>query len=173
MASGNRHPTVTKRDRESAISDPQRPWPNRPPAVGPAQAAGPLLFYRSSLESLLMKTFGSLFPRTALAVAVALLSTGSVFAQQQAAAKPAAADEEGAPRAKDDNVRLGTITIVGEGNKLGAGQILNEDAAKSRSTVTRSATEKDRATATPTRHWPCCPASTASTTMRRVCSVVV
>ena len=93
-----------------------------------------------------MKTFGSLFPRTALALAVALLSTGSVFAQQQAAAKPAAADEEGAPRAKDDNVRLGTITIVGEGNKLGAGQILNEDAAKSRSTVTRSATEKDRAT---------------------------
>jgi hypothetical protein len=86
MASGNRHPTVTKRDRESAISDPQRPWPNRPPAVGPAQAAGPLLFYRSSLESLLMKTFGSLFPRTALAVAVALVAAAPALAQNTTAA---------------------------------------------------------------------------------------
>lgn len=92
-----------------------------------------------------MKTFGSLFPRSALAVAAAMALAAPVLAQQ-APAKPAANEEEGAPRAKDDSVRLGTITIVGEGNKLGAGQILNEDAAKSRSTVTRSATEKDRAT---------------------------
>ena len=35
--------------------------------------------------------------------------------------------------------------IVGEGSKLGAGQMLNEDSVKGRSTVTKSASEKNLA----------------------------
>ncbi len=79
----------------------------------------------------------------AVALAVASAAVTGVLAQ----AAPAA--EEAAPRAKDDTVRLGTITITGSGDKLGAGQILNEDATKGRSTVTKAATEKDRATGNP------------------------
>ncbi|MBC7711470.1 MAG: TonB-dependent receptor [Rhizobacter sp.] len=56
------------------------------------------------------------------------------------------AAEDAAPRAKEDAVRLGTVTVTGSGSKLGAGQILNEDTVKARSTVTKDATEKDRAT---------------------------
>ncbi len=81
------------------------------------------------------------FARTALSLAVAL-AVAPAFAQ-------ANKDDDGQPRAKDDNVRLGTITIVGEGGKLGAGQMLNEDAVKGRSTVTKSATEKNLATGNP------------------------
>lgn len=50
------------------------------------------------------------------------------------------------PAPKDDGIRLGTITIIGVGDRLGAGQMLNEDATKARSSVTRAATEKSRAT---------------------------
>ena len=88
----------------------------------------------------------------ARAVALALASatlTGGVHAQTPppvAPVAPVAPAEEAAPRAKDDAVRLGTVTVTGSGAKLGAGQILNEDTVKARSTVTRDATEKDRAT---------------------------
>ncbi len=78
----------------------------------------------------------------AVSLALASAAISGAFAQ-------AAATEENAPRAKDDAVRLGTITIVGQGDKLGAGQMLNEDTTKARSTVTRAATEKDRATGNP------------------------
>ena len=88
---------------------------------------------------------------TLLARAVTLALTGaaltSALAQTTPAATPAATPaEDAAPRAKDDAVRLGTITVIGKGDKLGAGQILNEDTVKARSTVTKDATEKDRAT---------------------------
>jgi iron complex outermembrane receptor protein len=72
----------------------------------------------------------------AAALVVAGLASHAVHAQEVA----------DAPRAKEDGVRIGTITITGRGDRLGAGQILNEDAVKGRSTVTRAATEKDRAT---------------------------
>jgi len=87
------------------------------------------------------------FARTALSVAVAALAASAAHAQTAPAGD--ADKDTAAPRAQEDKVRLGTITIVGEGNKLGAGLILNEDAAKSRSTVTKAATEKDRATGNP------------------------
>ena len=80
----------------------------------------------------------------ALARAVSLAVASAAVTGALAQATPAA--EDAAPRAKDDTVRLGTITIIGKGDKLGAGQILNEDAVKGRSTVTKDATEKDRAT---------------------------
>jgi iron complex outermembrane recepter protein len=79
------------------------------------------------------------------AIAIAL-ATGLIA--QVAAQTPATAEETN-PRPKEDAVRLGTITVVGQGDKLGAGQILNEDATKARSTVTKDATEKDRATGNP------------------------
>ena len=77
----------------------------------------------------------------AAALVVGLWSVG-VLAQ-------ANKDGEAAPVPKDDSTRLGTITIIGAGDRLGAGQMLNEDATKTRSTVTRSATEKNRATENP------------------------
>ena len=87
--------------------------------------------------------FGALRVKT-LARAVALAVASAAVTGALAQVTPVA--EEAAPRAKDDTVRLGTITIIGKGDKLGAGQILNEDATKGRSTVTKDATEKDRAT---------------------------
>jgi iron complex outermembrane receptor protein len=75
----------------------------------------------------------------AIALALAGFGATGAFAQTQA-------DQADAPRAKDDNVRIGTVVITGKGDRLGAGRILNEDATKSRSTITRAATEKDRAT---------------------------
>ena len=41
---------------------------------------------------------------------------------------------------------IGAINITGEGDRLGAGQIIQEDSAKARSTVTKAAIEKQRST---------------------------
>jgi iron complex outermembrane recepter protein len=77
----------------------------------------------------------------------AMAALQAAHAQQAPAPRPAAsAAEDDAPRAKDDVIRLGTITVTGQGDRLGAGQIINEDTFKSRSTITRAAMEKDRAT---------------------------
>lgn len=87
----------------------------------------------------------SFFRATPVARALAVLLAGaaaSSFAQQ-------AASDADQPRAKDDNVRIGTVVITGQGDRLGAGQMLKEDVAKARSTVTKAATEKDRATGNP------------------------
>ena len=81
---------------------------------------------------------------TVLARAVTLALASAAMSSAFAQAAPAA--DDAAPRAKDDAVRLGTVTVTGSGSKLGAGQILNEDTVKARSTVTKDATEKDRAT---------------------------
>jgi iron complex outermembrane receptor protein len=69
----------------------------------------------------------------ALAVLIAGLFAGtSAFAQQSA-----------------DNTDVGTISITGEGDKLGTGQMIQEETPKARSTVTRAAMEKMRPTANP------------------------
>jgi iron complex outermembrane recepter protein len=86
------------------------------------------------------------FRNCLLARAAALVVTAGLG---PCASAQSAGDDAGTPRPKDDSVRLGTITVVGQGDRLGAGQMLNEDAVKARSTVTRQATEKDRATANP------------------------
>ncbi|WP_377158551.1 TonB-dependent receptor [Roseateles sp. UC29_93] len=88
------------------------------------------------------------FRKTALAAAAALVAVMPAMAQEAKKDADTSADD-GAPRAKEDKVRLGTITIVGSGGKLAAGQMLNEDGAKSRSTVTREAIDKDRASGNP------------------------
>jgi iron complex outermembrane recepter protein len=77
---------------------------------------------------------------TARAAALLVAGMASMGAQAQASG------DADSPRAKDDAVRIGTIVITGQTDKLGAGQMLKEDSTKARSTVTRSATEKDRAT---------------------------
>lgn len=79
----------------------------------------------------------------ARAITIALTSAAAVSAFAQTTAPTS---DTNIPRPKEDAVRLGTITIVGQGDKLGTGQMLNEDAVKARSTVTKEATEKDRAT---------------------------
>ncbi|MBU6257241.1 MAG: TonB-dependent receptor [Burkholderiales bacterium] len=79
--------------------------------------------------------------RSAWAMAAAMLAAAPALAQ--------AAGDDAMPHAQPDAVRLGTITVVGDGAKLGAGQMLKEDAVKGRSTVTKAATEKDLATDTP------------------------
>jgi iron complex outermembrane receptor protein len=84
------------------------------------------------------------FSKSVLGAVVALMAATPVLAQTTTTSS-----EEGQPRAKDDTVRLGTITIIGDGSKLGTGQMLNEDAVKGRSTVTKAATEKNLATGNP------------------------
>lgn len=81
-----------------------------------------------------------LFCKTAAAMAVAVLAAATAQAQQ-ASAK----DDDATPRAKDDTVRLGTITVVGTG-KLGSGLMINDDSVKGRSTITKASIEKDRST---------------------------
>ncbi len=83
-----------------------------------------------------------------LTAALAALAMQAVYAQQAAPVpRPAASVvDDGTPRAKDDVVRLGTITVIGSGDRLGAGQLINEDTVKSRSTVTKASIEKDLAT---------------------------
>lgn len=88
------------------------------------------------------------FSKTALAAAAAMAVVMPAMAQE-AKKKADQTEDDGAPRAKEDTVRLGTIVITGEGGKLGTGQMLNEDAGKARSTVTRAAIDKDRATGNP------------------------
>ncbi|WP_422017248.1 TonB-dependent receptor [Roseateles sp.] len=71
------------------------------------------------------------------------LATSAVHAQTA----PAADDKDAAaPRAQDDKVRLGTITVVGSGGKLGTGMMLNDDSVKGRSTITKAAMEKELGT---------------------------
>lgn len=85
----------------------------------------------------------SRFARSTLAMALAALAATPVLAQTTAGT------DDAMPRAQQDAVRLGTITVVGDGAKLGAGQMLKEDAVKGRSTVTKAASEKNLATGTP------------------------
>lgn len=85
----------------------------------------------------------SLFSKSALSLAIAVLASAPAFAQSTDT------KDEAQPRAKEDSVRLGTIVVVGEGNKLGAGLMLNEDTVKGRSTITKASTEKDLASGNP------------------------
>lgn len=55
-----------------------------------------------------------------------------------------------AEKKKDEEAKqMGTVTITGEGDKLGAGQMIQEEAPKARSTTTRSAIDKQRSTSNP------------------------
>ena len=91
-----------------------------------------------------MKTPTSVRP-TPISLALGLLL--SSLAATGAVAQNAVSDDT--PRATEDRTRLGTITITGQGDRFGAGQMLNEDAAKGRSSVTKQSIEKDRATGNP------------------------
>lgn len=83
------------------------------------------------------------FSRTALSLAVALLAGVPAMAQQSSGT--AAANDEATPRAKEDTVRLGTISVVGQG-KLAGGQMIQDDSVKGRSTITKAAMEKELGT---------------------------
>ena len=50
---------------------------------------------------------------------------------------------------KNESTDVGTIAITGEGDRLGTGQIIQDDSPKARSTVTRAALDKIRATSNP------------------------
>ncbi len=72
--------------------------------------------------------------RKPLALLVAACFAAPAFAQQSA---------------KDDKTDVGTISITGEGDRLGTGQMIQEDSPKARSTVTKSAIDKLRPTSNP------------------------
>ena len=50
---------------------------------------------------------------------------------------------------KEEAQRMETISIIGEGDKLGTGMIIQEESPKARSTTTRSALDKQRSTQNP------------------------
>ena len=83
--------------------------------------------------------------RTPVSLALGLLL--SSLAATGTLAQTASNDDT--PRATEDKTRLGTIIITGQGDRFGAGQMLNEDAAKGRSSVTKQSIEKDRSTGNP------------------------
>jgi len=73
------------------------------------------------------------FKKSTLALLIAgLFSTPAVHAQ-----------------AAGNASEVGTISIVGEGDKLGNGLIVQEDSAKARSSISRAAIDKERATSNP------------------------
>src|SRR5216683_4138872 len=65
------------------------------------------------------------------------------------AATPLLAQEKKEDEKKTDAKKLGTVVITGEGDKLGTGLIIQEEAPKARSTTTRAALDKQRATDNP------------------------
>lgn len=54
-----------------------------------------------------------------------------------------------AEQAPVKSTEVGTISIVGEGDRLGNGQMVQEDSPKARSSVTRAKIDKERSTASP------------------------
>ena len=76
---------------------------------------------------------------TILSIAVA-----SLFA-----AFPLLAQEKKDEKKTEDAQKLGTISITGEGDRLGTGQMIQEEAPKARSTTTRAALDKQRSTSNP------------------------
>lgn len=88
-------------------------------------------------------------PKHLALVIAGLFASGLVHAQTAPAPAPAA---PAAPAEKKDEKKateLGTVKITGEGDKLGAGTLIQEDTGKARSTATRASIEKGRATANP------------------------
>lgn len=81
---------------------------------------------------------------TILAFAIASLFAATAV-QAQVKTEEEKKREEAAQRAQ----RMETLTITGEGDKLGAGQMIQEEAPKARSTTTRAALDKMRATSNP------------------------
>ncbi|WP_085314887.1 TonB-dependent receptor [Derxia lacustris] len=55
----------------------------------------------------------------------------------------------GALHVQAQTTSVGTITVTGEGDKLGTGQLIQEDTPKAKSTVTRAAIEKARPSSNP------------------------
>ncbi len=80
-------------------------------------------------------------PKYLALVIAGLFASG--LAQAQTA--PAPAEKKDEKKATE----LGTVKITGEGDKLGAGTLIQEDSAKARSTATRASIEKVRATSNP------------------------
>ena len=79
-------------------------------------------------------------PKTLALVISSLFISGAVIAQTTTPAEK-----------KDEKktTELGTISITGEGDKLGAGTIIQEEGTKARSTATRASIDKQRTTANP------------------------
>ncbi|TAM03808.1 MAG: TonB-dependent receptor [Paraburkholderia sp.] len=74
-------------------------------------------------------------------VAVSLLfEVAAAHAQEVNAAEPAAASSSS---------NIGTVTITGEGDKLGNGLLIRDDEPKTRSNITRAELEKERPTGNP------------------------
>ena len=78
---------------------------------------------------------------TVLALAIA-----SLFATNAAWAQVRTEEEK---RKEEDARRMGTISITGEGDRLGTGQMIQEEQPKARSTTTRAALDKQRSTQNP------------------------
>jgi iron complex outermembrane receptor protein len=81
---------------------------------------------------------------TILALTIASLFAATAV-QAQVKTEEERKREEAAQRAQ----RMETLTITGEGDRMGAGQMIQEEAPKARSTTTRAALDKMRATSNP------------------------
>jgi iron complex outermembrane receptor protein len=76
-----------------------------------------------------------------LSLAIAgLFASGTAFAQT-----PPAAEK----KADSKTTELGTVSVTGEGDKLGTGTIIQEEGTKARSTATKASIEKQRSTSNP------------------------
>jgi len=84
------------------------------------------------------------FKRSPMAMAVILLCAAA--ARAQAGADTGADANAPAPGASDKSQR---VIVTGQGDKLGAGLLVNEDAPKARSSVTKAELEKTRSSGNP------------------------
>lgn len=77
---------------------------------------------------------------------VLALAIASIFAATPVWAQVRTEAEK---KKEEEAQRMGTISITGEGDKLGTGQMIQEEQPKARSTTTRSALDKQRSTQNP------------------------
>jgi len=85
------------------------------------------------------------FGRTTMSLAVMALAMSAAHAQTAPAAETDK-DAAASPRVQDDKVRLGTVIVVGSGNKLGSGLMVNDDSVKNRSIINKASLEKEAST---------------------------
>ena len=80
---------------------------------------------------------------------IALVISGLFTAGTPLAQTVAPTEKKDEKKDEKKTIELGTINITGEGDKLGAGTIIQEEGTKARSTVTRASIDKQRSTANP------------------------
>jgi iron complex outermembrane receptor protein len=84
-------------------------------------------------------------PKTIAVLIAGMFTVSAVTIAQAQTTPPATSDKKDEKKTTE----LGTVSVTGEGDKLGAGTIIQEEGTKARSTAARASIDKQRSTANP------------------------